>query len=440
MNPQVRESEKPERRNYREEFKDCLSYIDSYWDKITKVQHEDDETSRSREIGLPRPFLVPNTDRFPNMFYWDSYFMVQGILGTDRQQLALDTVENFAYLFERFRIIPNVSSFDFLHRSQPPFFSSLILDTYKAMPNKDKEWLAKYIAIAKDEYKNVWTNDDDITNKGLMGNYNHRVEGFLLSRYGDRDSDDASPSEAESGWDYTTRFASRIDQFLPIELNSYLFKYEQDFAEAAAILGDEEEKNVWVANAEKRKEEINRLMWNEEKGFFYDFDYVHKTQSEFLSLAGFIPMWAGVATDGQAKRMVQKLASFETELGLTVTAKESLPAVPDLTNIPPAFRITIERLLKPKQWDYLQIWPPLEYMTVMGLLRYGLVDDAKRIMEKSVKSQANIFRKHGTFYEKMDGVTGDITSNFDYPNQSGFGWTNAVFSKYIDILEEMESS
>lgn len=285
-----------ETRNYREEFKDCLSYIDSYWDKITKVQYKDDETSRSREIGLPRPFLVPNTDRFPNMFYWDSYFMVQGILGTDRQQLALDMVENFAYLFNRFKIIPNLSSFDFLHRSQPPFFSSLIMDSYKAM-YKDKEWLAKYIAIVKDEYKNVWTNEDDITNKGLMGSYNHRVEGFLLSRYGDRDSGYASPSESESGWDFTSRFASRIDQFLPIDLNSYLFKYEQDFAEAADILGDEEEKNVWLANAEKRKKEINRLMWNEEKGFFYDFDYVHKTQNEFLSLAGFVPMWAGLATE-----------------------------------------------------------------------------------------------------------------------------------------------
>lgn len=434
MDPRKEQSEKPEIRNYREEFKDCLSYIDSYWDKITQVQGQDDE--QARKIGLPKPFLVPNSDRFPTMYYWDSYFMAQGILYTNRQQLALDTVGNFTYLFNRFGVIPNAASFDFLHRSQPPFFSSLIMDTYKAMPNKDKDWLAKHIAVAKDEYKTVWTNERDIAMKGLMASFTHRIEGFGLARYGDRNTGHADPSEAESGWDYTSRFASRADQFLPIDLNCLLFKYEQDFVEAGTILDDDKEKSIWLAASEKRKEEINRLMWNEEKGFFYDFDYVHNTQSEFLSLAGFVPMWAGVSTDEQAKRMVQKLASFETEHGLTVTAKESLPEVPDLTNIPPAFRTTIERLLKPKQWDYPQIWPPLEYMTVMGLLRYGFVDDARRIMEKSVNSQANIFRKHGTFFEKRDGVTGDITSHFDYPNQPGFGWTNAVFSRYIDILEK----
>lgn len=138
--------------------------------------------------------------------------------------------------------------------------------------------------------------------------------------------------------------------------------------------------------------------------------------------------------------MVQKLASFETEHGLTVTAKESLPKTLDITNIPPAFRHTVERLLTPKQWDYPQIWPPLEYMTVMGLLRYGFTDDAKRIMEKSLNTQAKIFRKYGTFFEKIDGSTGDTTQSFDYPNQPGFGWTNAVFSRYIDVLEKMESS
>src|SRR5205823_607272 len=112
------------------------------------------------------------------------------------------------------------------------------------------------------------------------------------------------------------------------------------------------------------------------------------------SLAGFTPLWAGLATRAQAKVMVKKLPLFETQYGLTITSKGSLPPKLDLSKVPGRYRLTLEGILKPKQWDYPNIWSPLEYLTVMGLINYGFKKEARRIMEKSVRAHAALFRKY----------------------------------------------
>ena len=410
-------------------YQDCLDYIDKYWDKVIRTSVKDDFVNRL--IKLPRQFIVPNSKRFKFLFYWDSYFMMQGLLKTKRQQLAIDMVENFAYLMNRFKIIPNISSFDFLDRSQPPLLTTMIMDIFAV--TQDKKWLNQYIEVAKKEYKTVWLQEN--ANKEDIGNYHHRAEGYLLSRYGDRDAGYPLNSELESGWDLTSRFYNRCNEFLPIDLNCYLYKYETDFNTANNIIKKNEAE--WLTLNKKRKEEINKFCWNEKKGFFFDYDYVQKTQSNFYSLAGFIPLWSGLATQDQAAKMVKNLVKFESKCGLFITAKESLSTKINLVSLPTAIKISIQKYLTPKQWDYPFIWRPVEYLVVQGLIKYGYKQKAKEIIEKALTTEAKIFRKYGEFYEKMNGQTGDIAKSFHYPNQGGFGWTNAVFFKYTKLIEEL---
>ena len=59
-----------------------LAHIESYWPKIIR------RTPRQRGtlIGLPFPYLVPSDGAmFQEMYYWDSYFIAQG-LGGDAQR------------------------------------------------------------------------------------------------------------------------------------------------------------------------------------------------------------------------------------------------------------------------------------------------------------------------------------------------------------------
>jgi alpha,alpha-trehalase len=434
------------------EYQDCLNYIDSYWDRVTHRPKR--EVIDHYVITIPKPFISPNHHtpdspwKFQYIFYWDTFFMFRGLIRTKREWLLKSMVENFIFIFEKYGIMPNFNAPASMGRSQPPFFTSMILDTYngyyfasvgenkflKLLTNRltpHKLWLKKAAEVAKREYRQVWLDPD--------GNYNHSVKGFSLARYGDRDVGYAHSSELESGWDFTSRFYNRCDDFLPIDLNVLLFKYERDFAKIASILGDREEELYWRDRANKRKQEVNRLMWDDKAGFFFDYGYRFERISNFYSLAGFTPLWAGLASREQAAKMVKQLKRFETDHALTITDKESLARPIDLSSIQKRYHPAILDIIKPKQWDYPNSWPPLEYLTTIGLLKYGYVDEAKRLMQKYVKTHAAIFRKFGSFTEKINGVTGEKADSFHYVHQEGFGWTNAAFYRYIQILDSLEN-
>jgi alpha,alpha-trehalase len=429
------------------EYKDCLDYIDTYWDRVTHKPEK--KTINQHIIKIPYPYVSPNVKwvgKFGYMFYWDTFFMFRGLMGTKREWLMKSMVNNFIYLFQTHGIIPNFTAPVSMGRSQPPFLTSMILDTYNGYyfpwlrKNKvkkmltslsdPKKWLKLAVAVAKQEYEQIWLDSE--------GLYNHRVKDSGLARYGDRDVGYAHSAELESGWDFTSRFYNRCSEFLPIDLNVLLFKYERDFAKIAFHLGNREEEEKWKQIAAKRKEEINRLMWNDTEGFFFDYGYNYKRVSTFYSLASFTPLWAGLATAEQAKRMVEKLSRFETEYGLTITDKDSLAKPIDLTKIQKRYHPAILDIINPKQWDYPNSWPPLDYLTVIGLLKYGYIDDATRLMKKYIKTHATNFRKYGTFLEKVNAVTGDKAGAFHYESQDGFGWTNAAFYRFVHILDDLE--
>ncbi len=445
--------------SYKKDYSDCLEYIDQFWDKVTirplkrekilsVIINKAQQRMHKNIINMPYSFIVPNTSKFTHVYYWDTFFMFRGLIDTKRSSLLKSMVNNFSYIYNKYGIIPNFNSPASIGRSQPPLLTSMILDTYYGYYYKYKKlnpvqkalfdfdqytiWLGKMAEVAKREYRHVWTDHG--------GYFHHRVKGYKLSKYGDRDIGYAHSAELESGWDFTSRFANRCDEYLPIDLNVFLYKYERDFVKIAEIIGPTDDKAYWKELQNKRKIEINKLMWSKTKGFFFDYDYRKKKRSAFYSLAGFTPLWAGLATPDQAKKMVKHLKKFETDHGLAITALESLAKEADLSSVQPRYRSAIEDVLKPKQWDYPNIWPPLEYLTVVGLLKYGYISDAVRIMKKSLTTQAKVYRKYKTFFEKIDGLKGDKTGNYHYENQSGFGWTNAIFYRYVQILDSIEES
>jgi len=420
-----------------QDLRKCLAYIDSYWDKITYTPK--DNRGSLYLIQVPNPYLSVSTKMQAHwqgpMFYWDTYFIMRGILHTKREKIIPGIVDNFRYLFEKFAIIPQANAWTFLSVSQPPFFPSMVWDGYNVQQRISAEnalsWMKKNISIAKKDYMQVW-QDDKI--------YHHLAGKSGLNKYGDRDVSYPINAERESGWDFTTRFYNRAHEFAPVDLNTLLFVNENIFAKTAHIIGDTHEEKHWKNKAKKRKELINQLMWNEEKGFFFDWDFVNNKQSDFYSLAGFFPLWGSLATVEQAKRVRDKLKLFDTKYGLTATAEESLAPPVSLSGIPDTFRPAVEAIFKPKQWDYPHIWAPLEYITVIGLLRYGYLEDAKRLMESYVQTNVHIFQKYGALFEKIDATTGEKPMSFWYPSVFGFGWTNGVVYKFVEILKYIDKT
>jgi len=381
-------------------------YIANYWPKLERYHPKDDETL----LGLPNTYLVPAYERghsfdFNELYYWDSYFMVQGMLDKNHKHLVVGILDNLLTLQQRFKIIPNASRTYLMGRSQPPLLTSFIFDIYDTY-NPGQEWLHKKIEQAKEEYKLVWLG----TTKP-----NERMVHRGLSRYYDINYLH-DLAETESGWDMTPRFGRKCLHFLPVDLNALLYKYEIDFARAAHILGNRKVSKQWEAAATSRKRVMNELMWSKTRGLYYDYDFSKQKRGNVSSLASYYPLWAGMVDDKQAKQLVKSLRKFEQKGGLSATDQQLGQLVPGSV---------------PTQWAYPNGWAPLHFLVVKGLQRYGYHVDARRIALKWLQTNLDWFNKNGVFLEKYNVVNpGKPPTKGMYPSQTGFGWTNAVFERF----------
>lgn len=383
------------------------AYIKDYWTKLQRYHPKDDESL----IGLPKPFLVPSFEEghefdYDELFYWDSYFMVQCLLDEEHKELVLGILEDLVHLFKRFKIIPNASRLYQTSRSQPPLLTSFIWDAYNTY-KLDEKWLKQMMTVAEQEYETVW-----------MGTRKPHARQVYrgLSRYYDFNYLHAI-AEAESGWDMTPRFGHKCMNYLPVDLNTLLYKYEMDFAKYYRLLGDKRTAAKWEVAAKARKDTMDELMWSNLRGIYYDYNYAKERRGTVGSLAGYYPLWAGMVDEKRAKEMVNSLRRFENRGGLATT------------DIPPLNQYVPGHM--PTQWAHPNGWAPLHFLMVKGLQRYGYHEDARRIAMKWLRTNLRWFNEHGEFLEKYNVVSvGKPPLKGVYPSQTGFGWTNAVFERF----------
>lgn len=380
------------------EYTNCLRYIQNYWKKVICYHPKD----KQLHLGLPHRYVAPNSFIFKNdQFYWDSYFIILGLVKSKKISLAKGMVDNFRFMFNRFGIIPMRNRYYNLGTSQIPFLTSMALEVFSV--SMDLLWLKKIMKVAELELQKYWMNTT-LTEKHIV------YKG--LSRYCDHYITHLG-AEHESGWDMTSRFNDRCLDYLPIDLNTSLYKYETDLSDAYHLLKNHSKSKHYKEQAEKRKRQIMLLMWNNKTNFFFDYNYHKKKQSSFYSVAGFYPLWAKLATSKQAE-LIRKyvLPVFEHEGGIANTQPYGLSE--DI-----------------KQHDYPNGWPHQQWIVIQGLLNYGFNEDAKRIARKWLGMNTKIFRETGLLWEKYNVVNCDVGA-FNpsrYPTQSGFAWTNAIFVK-----------
>ena len=372
-----------------------LNYINRYWDKLTFSQSRRDGI----HLGLPNAFVSPTSIKgifAKDQFYWDTYFIILGLVELGKITLAKGMVDNLTFLFRQFGIIPSRNRYYDLGISQPPFLTSMILEIYSK--THDKKWLKKATEIAERELNQYWMNKEHLVYKGL-------------SRYCDHYMTNVT-AEQESGWDMTSRFQDHCLEYLPVDLNSCLYKYEIDISNISLILNDKLKSKEYLLRAQKRKRSIIKLMWNPERKFFFDYNYATNQRSKFYSLAGFYPLWSHLISKDRAVLIRDQLKRFEYRGGLVNTQKIHLHD-------------------QYKQWDYPNGWANQQWIVVHGLLNYGFKKSARRIAQKWLDLNEKLFFETGKFWEKYDVVNGEVGKSGRYPTQFGFGWSNSIFVKLV---------
>lgn len=390
------------------------AYVDEWWHKAERFHPKNSDTL----IGMPKPYIVPSYRPvegfdYEELYYWDSYFIAQGLLDDKHKSLVCGILEDLLSLERRYKVIPNASRTYLMGRSQPPYLTSFIFDIYDRF-QPGNSWLSEAMKLAQQEYELVWQGTKKpharLVHRGLSRYYDINLLHDL--------------AEAESGWDMTPRFNHRALQFVPVDLNALLYKYETDFGRAAHIAGKEKLARQWQERADARAQTMNELMWDSARGLYFDYDYVHQRRSHVASLASYVPLWVGMASEQQAAALVRSLRLFEHRGGLTAT--DALPLQSNMFDH------------MPMQWAYPNGWAPLHFMTIKGLERYGYHNEARRIALKWLRTNIDWFTQHHEFLEKYNVVhPSRMPVQGVYPTQKGFGWTNAIFERLCrDYLDE----
>src|SRR5690606_26264330 len=417
--------------NYRTDpAHDVVEHIDRLWSELERQPRPGD--ARSSLLPLPHPYIVPG-GRYDEIYYWDSYFTMLGLVESGRLDLVRSMVANFAAMIDRYGHVPNGNRSYYLSRSQPPFFAPMV----QLLATRDgPEVLATYLPQLEGEYA-FWMDGADSLAPGSAYRRAVRLrDGTVLNRYWDdcdtpRDEshimDVATAAAAsrpaaeayrnlragaESGWDFSSRWLAdgrslqtiRTVEIVPPGLNRLRHAQESTLGDAHAPAGDQQRAPSSRERAEARAAAIRRLLWDEDRGVFTDHVWAAMDSTAEITLATVYPLYFGIADEAQARAIAAALREHLLQRhGLATTSRRS-----------------------GEQWDLPNGWAPLQWLAIRGLARYGEHALARDVAHRWIGRNLELFGTQRKLVEKYDVTGGAEAGGGEYPLQDGFGWTNGV--------------
>jgi alpha,alpha-trehalase len=411
-------------------------HIDSLWDQLTRSTKT--APRYSSLLSLPEPYVVPG-GRFREMYYWDSYFTMLGLVESGRQDLAEHMVRNFAYLIDTYGHVPNGTRSYYLSRSQPPFFYAMV---GLLNPQDPAAAYARYLPELRREYA-FWMQGE----AGLKPGIAHRrvvalTDGAVLNRWWDdadtpRDESYREDTElarstgrnapqlyrdlraaAESGWDFGSRWFAdgktlatiNTTEIIPIDLNSLLFGLENAIRGGCERAKDAPCVSEFTHRAAARRDAVNRYLWDAADGVYRDYGWVKRAQVPRISAVTVYPLFVAMADKAQAAAVARAVSRDLLKAGGIVTTP----------------------LTTGQQWDAPNGWPPLQWLSVSGLRQYSILPLAETIACRWMIAVNRVYGENGKLVEKYDVVaTGRPGGGGEYPNQDGFGWTNGIMRRLM---------
>lgn len=431
-------------------------------------------------LYLPHPYVVPG-GMFNEMYGWDSYFIVLGLVADHREDLARGMVENFLYEIDHYGGVLNANRTYYFSRSQPPFLTAMmraVLDDRASFPDADAAaaWLRKAYPLAVKDHA-IWTSAA------------HRAGDTGLARYMDLGAGPVLEMRDAGYLKGVIRYLRKH----PEQNRGYLVKSAEhpDPAETARL------KTVSCDLAASR---VCADAWAD--GYRLSADYYagdramresgFDTNFHFGPYGAATHHYAAVGLNSLLYRYERDLHDFALRLGKpdeaahwaklaearkaainkylwradrglfmdydTTTGKPS--AEPYLTTFYPLWvglatpaqakavrdhlalferkgGLAMSGDASGAQWDEPFGWAPTNWLAVKGLEDYGFHDDARRLAGKFTGTVDRSLAADGTIREKYNMVSGNadvkITAGYT-DNVIGFGWTNGVYLKLRELL------
>jgi len=432
-------------------------------------------------LYLENKYVVPG-GRFNEMYGWDSYFIILGLLRAGRVDLARGMVDNFFFEIEHYGTILNANRAYYLTRSQPPFLTSMIMAVYeadKAAGHENRGWLEKAYGFASKDYE-TWNRDPHVA--GSTG----------LSRYYDFGSGPAPESlkdeagvhrkvanyfllHPEAGRGYLVESTADSDSAVG-------FRFAVQLCDAAKTMAKPECENAKEVSLSPDYYKGDRSM--RESGFDISFRFgaygaathhfapvclnslLYKTEKDLQEMSQILgrkdesPKWQHRAEERRdriqkylwdpARRMFfdynfytgvrssyEYITTFYPLWAGVATPEQAQDLIRNLGVFEQPGGLAMSSTDAGVQWDYPYGWAPTQIVAIEGLRRYGFNDDANRISYNFLATIAENFRRDGTIREKYNVVNRSSDSGVHagyQQNVIGFGWTNAAFLVFLNEL------
>jgi alpha,alpha-trehalase len=463
----------------------CHVQVKALPEKIARPGQLD--TSKLEPPGLlylEHKYVVPG-GRFNEMYGWDSYFIVRGLVREGRIELAKGMIENFFFEIEHYGTVLNANRSYYLSRSQPPFLTSMILAVYgaeKAAGNDDKKWLQRAYAYAAKDWE-MWLREPHLAaDTGLARYYDfgdvpapeslkdetdhyRKVAAYFLNHpeqdrgYLLRGAADAK--EPAVGRRYsveicdaaTTVERAGCDEAEQITLSRDFYRGDRSMREsgfdvsfrfgphgaathhyAAVCL------NSLLFKYEKDLEEISTTLGNAKDASEW------KKRAEQLKENIQKFLWDGKSgfffdynIDRKERSTYQYITTFYPLWAGLATKEQAAAVMRNVGKLERPGGLLMSPYETEGQWDFPYAWAPTQLLAIEGMRKYGFNTDADRISYNFASMVAQNFRHDGTIREKYNAVTRSsetaVKAGYNI-NVVGFGWTNAVFLLFLHDLPQ----
>ena len=161
---------------------------------------------------------------------------------------------------------------------------------------------------------------------------------------------------------------------------------------------------------------MRRHLWDDERGVFADYLWREDRRSGALTAATLAPLFFGLATEPQARRVAAAVRAQLLWPGGLVTST----------------------VTSGQQWDAPNGWAPLQWLAIEGLNRYGETALAETIAERWMTKVITAYRATGKLVEKYNVADTLVEAGGgEYPTQDGFGWTNGVLRRLLALYPDI---
>ena len=432
-------------------------------------------------LYLPNPYVVPG-GRFNEMYGWDSFFIVVGLVRDGRVDLAKGMVENFFFEIEQYGTFLNANRTYYLTRSQPPYLTSMIMEVYeaqKAAGREDRAWLQRAYDYAAKDY-HLWDREPHLAGttglsryfdfgdgpvaEGLQDEtgYYKNVAKFFLTHPELADGDlvethagQRNPDATGFGFELqlceTTENGKTCEPYRTVSLTHDYYKGDRSMRESGfdvsfrfGPFGAQTHRYAAVClNSLLYKSETDLAQMADLLGKKDEAQKWHKLADERKQRMNqyFWNAEKGMFFDYEFARQKQSTYRYVTTLyplwaGLA-TPEQANAVRKNLSIFEQPGGLDMSPTESGGQWDHPYGWAPMQLVGIEGLRRYGFNDDANRLAYKFLSTVAENFRRDGTIREKYNVVTRSsetaVTAGY-HMNIVGFGWTNGVF---LELLQKL---